>query len=96
MKVLKGLFMDYEKNLNRLELIAEVKGLTLNEDQERVQKVVGLMTDNFKDHGHYFCPCKQINDIPEKGVDVICPCPELDAEIENTGACHCRLFYKQS
>jgi len=86
--------MKYDDNLNRIEMIAQVKGLVLNKDIERIKKVVGLMTDNFNNHGYYFCPCKQINDIPEKGVDITCPCLELDKELEDIGSCHCRLFYK--
>ncbi len=86
--------MEYKENLERINKIAIKKNLILNSDTERVDKVVGLMTNNFNDYGSFYCPCKQENDIPQRGVDVICPCPELDEEIKATGKCHCRLFYK--
>jgi len=53
------------------------------------------MANSFNEYGVYYCPCKQENDTPIRGLDVIYPCPELDKEIEATGACHCRLFYKK-
>ncbi len=86
--------MEYKENLERIRKVAEKKNLTINNDVKRVEKVVGLMTNNYNKHGAYYCPCKQINDIPQQGIDVICPCFELDEEIKATGQCHCRLFYK--
>ncbi len=86
--------MTYQENFARIKKIAVSKNLVINLDYDRVEKVVGLMTNNFNEHGAYFCPCKQINDIPQRGVDVVCPCPELDEEIKMTGSCHCSIFYK--
>jgi ferredoxin-thioredoxin reductase catalytic subunit len=85
---------NYENNVKRLELFAAEKGWILNPDPERVKKVVGLMTGNFEQHGAYYCPCKQSGDVPRIGEDVICPCPEAEAEIEKEGHCFCRLFFQ--
>ena len=85
----------YEENVSRLEAIAEKKGLMLNPDRERVAKVVGLMTENYQAIGEYVCPCKQKNKPPVKGQDTLCPCPEMDKEIDESGNCHCRLFFKR-
>ncbi|MBD3370036.1 hypothetical protein GF402_06715 [Candidatus Fermentibacteria bacterium] len=84
---------DYEKNLSRLSVVAEAHGLIFNPDGERVEKVVGLMTDNMRNHGLYFCPCKRENDPPKVNVDPVCPCIELSEEIAKDGHCFCRLFY---
>lgn len=85
----------YEENVKRLKAIAEKKGLILNPDDERVKKVAGLMTENYLAVGEYVCPCKQKNKPPLKGKDILCPCPEMDEEVEKEGHCHCRLFYTQ-
>lgn len=87
---------EYEKNLQRLQKIAQEQGLALNPDQERVEKVVGLMTANFEAVGEYICPCKQKSKPPVKGADILCPCPEMAEEIEKSGHCFCRLFFSPS
>lgn len=85
--------MTYEKNLERLQTVALTKGLRLNADNSRLEKVIGMMTDNFSQHGLHYCPCKQQNDIPQPKVDVTCPCENLNKEIEAQGHCKCRVFY---
>jgi ferredoxin-thioredoxin reductase catalytic subunit len=84
---------EYEKNLARLRSIASEKQLVLNPDEARVQKVVGLMTENFTAVGEYVCPCKQQNKPPVKGADTLCPCPEIMDEVSKEGHCFCRLFF---
>ncbi|MGV8118738.1 MAG: ferredoxin-thioredoxin reductase catalytic domain-containing protein [Candidatus Xenobiia bacterium LiM19] len=84
----------YERNLERIEGIAREKDLFLNPDVERVKRVVRLMAENFTRAGEYVCPCKQSNWPPLKGREVLCPCPDMDDEIEKDGHCHCSLFFK--
>jgi ferredoxin-thioredoxin reductase catalytic chain len=85
---------EYEGLLEHLRLTAEGNGYILNPDQERVEKVVGLMTENLVTAGRRFCPCKQTHPLdPDK--DVTCPCPAWEAEIETDGHCFCRLFYRE-
>jgi ferredoxin-thioredoxin reductase catalytic subunit len=83
---------DYEANFMRVRQVAEEKDCVLNADEERVKKVVGLMTRNYLDFGKYYCPCKQSHPLdPEK--DVLCPCADLEEEVAKEGHCYCRLFY---
>ncbi len=83
---------EYDKNLKRVRNIAKEKGYILNPDEERMQKVVGLMTMNYNEFNKYYCPCKQSHPLdPEK--DVLCPCSNMDNEIKKDGHCFCRLFY---
>ncbi len=83
---------EYEANLRRVKGVAGEKGYALNADEERVKKVVGLMTRNYLEFGKYYCPCKQSHPLePEK--DVLCPCAELEEEVAKDGHCYCRLFY---
>lgn len=84
----------YDKNLKRVKEIADQNGYILNPDEERLKKVVGLMTMNFKGHGKYYCPCKQSHPLdPNK--DVTCPCIPWKEEIAKEGNCFCKLFYKK-
>ncbi|MCK7508497.1 MAG: hypothetical protein MZV70_33560 [Desulfobacterales bacterium] len=56
-------------------------GYVLNIDGERLEKVVGLMTENLALTGKRFCPRKQSHPLdPDR--DVVCPCPEWKSETE--------------
>jgi ferredoxin-thioredoxin reductase catalytic subunit len=81
----------YADNYKRLKRICEKKGYIFNPNQDWVDQVVRLMTNNQKEHGKYFCPCKQHYPIDIKS-DVVCPCSSLDEEVTADGCCHCRLF----
>ena len=83
---------EYGQLLKELEGIAGREGLVLNPDMERLDKVVGLMTENLVATGRRYCPCKQSHPLdPEK--DKVCPCPEWKDEIGDQGNCFCRLFF---
>jgi ferredoxin-thioredoxin reductase catalytic subunit len=84
---------EYNAVLRRAQSFVEQFGFNLNPDEERVRKVVGLMTMNHSAAGDYYCPCKQTHPLDTEN-DVICPCPELDQELEKDGNCFCRLFYR--
>lgn len=83
----------YEQNLKRLSEIADKNDLVLNPDEERVQKVVGLMAGNYEQVQEWICPCKQTQKPSEKGKDKTCPCNEWMSEINELGHCYCKLFY---
>lgn len=82
----------YLENLERIRALAEANGYRLNPDEERLKKVVGLMTMNFNETGRYYCPCKQSHPLDPK--DILCPCSEMDEEIRAGGSCFCKLFFK--
>ena len=85
---------EYEDALSRARAMADENGYVLNPDGERVEKVVGLMTENHVSAGKYYCPCKQSHPLnPE--TDVVCPCPQWREEIAADGHCFCRLFYRR-
>ena len=85
----------YVLNYNRLEKIAHEKGYSFNPDKERLNKVLGLMTRNYREFGAYYCPCKQHHPL-DKEVDALCPCADLDTEINEHGCCTCRVFYRNN
>ena len=85
---------EYNENLSRVTKIARKSGYVLNPDQERLQKVVGLMTMNQNEFGKYYCPCKQSHPLnPEK--DLLCPCLPLADEVQKDGHCFCKLFFQK-
>ena len=83
----------FQTAMGRIREIAEDKQFHLNPDEERVMKVVGLMTNNFVETGAYFCPCKQSHPL-KPAEDVTCPCPTWEKEIAKDGHCRCKLFFK--
>lgn len=85
----------FDKNLKRLQEIARANGLVLNPDQERINKVVGLMANNYDLAEEWICPCKQKVKPAEKGKDTTCPCDEWKDEIQTLGHCFCRLFFTE-
>jgi ferredoxin-thioredoxin reductase catalytic subunit len=85
---------EYNENLKRIEGIAKDKSYRLNHNDDRVKKVIGLMTINYLGHKKYYCPCKQSEPLDEIK-DVFCPCPALDAEVKKDGHCFCKLFFKR-
>jgi len=82
---------EYETSLERIQTIAQNEGFSLNPDTERIEKVVGLMTENFVAAGAYYCPCKQSRPLNVQ-TDTTCHCPEWKEEIVQSGHCFCRLF----
>jgi ferredoxin-thioredoxin reductase catalytic subunit len=85
---------EYKAILDEMARLASQKGYILNKDEERVRKVVGLMTENFVNAGKYYCPCKQSHPLdPSK--DAVCSCPPWEEEIAKDGHCFCRLFFKK-
>ena len=83
---------EYLETLERALVYAKERGLSINRDGERVKKVIGLMTMNLNAAGDYYCPCKQSHPLDTDN-DVLCPCPEIDSEIEAEGSCFCKLFF---
>jgi ferredoxin-thioredoxin reductase catalytic subunit len=84
---------EYQALSNKVTELATWNRYVLNPDRERIEKVVGLMTENLVASGKMFCPCKQSHPL-NPAVDVTCPCPEWKADIERNGHCFCRLFYR--
>lgn len=83
---------EYDVLRNELEEVAARAGYMLNPDAGRLEKVVGLMTENLVQTGRRFCPCKQSHPL-DQAIDAVCPCPEWKREIETEGHCFCRLFF---
>ena len=84
---------EYQALLQDVKRLAGQNGYIINPDLERVEKVVGLMTENLVTAGKRYCPCKQSHPLDPQ-TDVTCPCPPWKGEIRKDGHCFCRLFYE--
>jgi len=73
---------------------AERRGYKLNPDEDRVAEVIHGLAVREEKFGKRYCPCRIItgNDVEDR--KIICPCIYHTDEIENEGACHCRLFVR--
>ena len=85
----------YAINLERLKDVARENRLILNPDQERVEKVIGLMAKNYDLTQEWICPCKQTVKPAIKGKDITCPCEDMLEEVREQGCCFCKLFYTE-
>lgn len=85
---------EYGILLGELTGIARAAGFALNSDAERLDKVVGLMTENLVATGRRYCPCKQSHPL-DTVKDPVCPCFEWKEEIGRDGNCFCRLFFEK-
>ena len=70
------------------------KGFVLNPDEKALERVLSGLSRNHLKFGAQYCPCRVKSGDKEKDKDIICPCVYHEEEIEESGACHCNLFFK--
>jgi ferredoxin-thioredoxin reductase catalytic subunit len=64
----------------------------LNPDGRIVAALIeGLVRRRVK-FGDYYCPCRIVTGNAETDRRNVCPCQTHEAEIAETGKCHCALF----
>jgi ferredoxin-thioredoxin reductase catalytic subunit len=61
-------------------------------ETEVVANVVEGLATNLEEHGRMYCPCADVADSKEKGVEMVCPCTPHAADIARQGYCDCALF----
>jgi len=68
----------------------------LNPDRIVVENIItGLVRNKIK-YGYAYCPCREVEGIPEKNRDNICPCRSHKEEIVRHGTCECGLFVSKA
>ncbi len=72
---------------------AKEHGLVLNPDDKRLNAVIKGLARNMRKHGAHYCPCRVRTGDTEEDKKIICPCIYHGKELEETGACHCQLFF---
>jgi len=84
-----------EKARAKATIYAKEKGYVLNVDEKQLSAVLRGLARNQEKYGAAYCPCRLRSGDPEKDRIIICPCIYHEKEIEEQGACHCRLFFKR-
>ena len=83
-----------EEARSRARQLAKEKGYILNVDERQLEAVLRGLARNQERYGAGYCPCRIRSGDPKKDQTIICPCVHHEKEIEEEGACHCRLFFK--
>jgi len=65
---------------------------SLNPDEMIVKDILLGLTRNLMEYGYAYCPCRQVQGIPDEDSKNICPCITHRKEIALTGSCECGLF----
>jgi ferredoxin-thioredoxin reductase catalytic subunit len=64
----------------------------LNPDDHIVAALIeGLVRRKVK-FGDYYCPCRVVTGNADTDRHAVCPCTTHEAEIVETGKCHCGLY----
>jgi len=77
-----------------LDLLAAEGNLKYNPDTGVLNRVLNSMAKRRAELGERYCPCRAVSGVKELDDKIICPCAFHAGEIEENGACHCRLFVK--
>ncbi len=75
---------------------AKEHGLNINPDDKRLNAVIKGLARNMRKHGARYCPCRIRSGDVEEDKKIICPCIYHGKELEETGACHCQLFFTKT
>jgi ferredoxin-thioredoxin reductase catalytic subunit len=70
----------------------------VNPDREKVQMLLEGITNNERNHGLKYCPCRLATKDPEEDLKIVCPCNFLVHETykgREEGECWCGLFIRR-
>jgi ferredoxin-thioredoxin reductase catalytic subunit len=67
----------------------------LNPDARIVAALVEGLVKRKAKSGDFYCPCRIVTGNPQADRNSVCPCVTHEAEIAETGKCHCGLFVGQ-
>jgi len=64
----------------------------LNPDARIVEALIEGLVKRKARFGDFCCPCRVVTGNPQADRRAVCPCETHEAEIAETGKCHCGLF----
>ena len=76
----------------RAEADARTNGYYLIPDQELLEAFLEGLKVNEERYGYPVCPCRLASGNFEFDRDIICPCDYRDPDVQEYGACYCRLY----
>lgn len=87
-----GVRTEVDHLFDALRQVQESKGYFFNHDRERTFDLLrGLLTNKDR-YGYMACPCRLASGDREGDRDIICPCVYRAPDVEEYGACYCRLY----
>jgi ferredoxin-thioredoxin reductase catalytic subunit len=76
----------------RVHIHAATSGCRLNPDDRIVEALLEGLVRRKAKSGDFYCPCRIVTGNVEADRRNVCPCVTHEAEIAETGKCHCGLF----
>jgi ferredoxin-thioredoxin reductase catalytic subunit len=76
----------------RIRKHTAVSACRLNPDERLVAALIEGMIRRKAKFGDYYCPCRVVTGNAETDRRNVCPCETHEAEIAETGKCHCGLY----
>ena len=76
----------------RAEADARTYGYYLTPDPELLQAFLEGLKVNEERYGYPSCPCRLASGRFDFDRDIICPCDYRDPDVQEYGACYCRLY----
>lgn len=76
----------------RLEKYLQGKSFYFNPDPDIVDAILVAMAKRRERYGEDYCPCRRVTGDKAEDSKIICPCVYHEAELDEQGYCHCRLF----
>ena len=81
-----------EQVRKRAEADARTYGYNLIPDPELLQAFLEGLKTNEDRYGYASCPCRLATGTFDLDRDIICPCDYRDLDVQEFGACYCRLY----
>ncbi len=85
-----------EQVRKRAEADAKTYGYYLTPQADLLQMFLEGLKTNEDRYGYPSCPCRLATGNFEVDRDIICPCDYRDPDVEQYGACYCRLYVNKA
>jgi len=85
-----------EQTRKRAEADAKTYGYYLTPQPDLLQMFLEGLKTNEDRYGYPSCPCRLATGNFEVDRDIICPCDYRDPDVEEFGACYCRLYVNKA
>ena len=79
----------------RIRRHAAESACRLNADDRIVEALLDGLVRRRAKSGDFYCPCRIVTGNRQTDQNNVCPCTTHEAEIAETGKCHCGLFIGQ-
>ncbi|KPJ64066.1 hypothetical protein AMJ44_13455 [candidate division WOR-1 bacterium DG_54_3] len=86
------ILIDRDKFLQEIKRLSEKNEFQVNPDQDKVKSLIQGVTENERNHGMKYCPCRLITKDFEEDLKLVCPCnfriheTYKEKKLENAGA----------